>query len=66
MNPKNPILSRPYPTASAYVTAGSLPAWEQVPARCQQELILALAALLLHLPELQPLLSPESCDESEQ
>jgi hypothetical protein len=35
MNPKNPILSHPYPAASAYVTAGSLPAWEQVPAGSQ-------------------------------
>jgi hypothetical protein len=66
MNPKNPIFAHPYPTASAYVTGGSLPAWEQVPARCQQELITALATLLLQMPELQPLVSREGCDEPEQ
>jgi len=65
MNPKNLSLPHPCPTASAYVTAGSLPAWEQVPPRCQQELITALATLLVQLPELRPLLSLEVGDESE-
>ncbi len=31
------------------------PPWEQFPAECQVELIQALAALLLHLPQLQAL-----------
>ena len=43
-----------------YMIAGGLPAWEQVPQRYQQELVLALAALLLHCPELHPLLEMET------
>lgn len=31
------------------------PSWDQFPAECQGELIQALAALLLHLPQLQVL-----------
>jgi hypothetical protein len=31
------------------------PPWEQFPAECRDELIQALAALLLHLPQLQAL-----------
>ena len=34
----------------------SLPRWEEIPQRYQQELILALAALLMQQPELQVLL----------
>ena len=65
MNPKNPTLPDPSPTLSAYVVAGSLPAWEQVPMQRQQELILTLAAIVLHLPELQPLLEREGQHEPE-
>jgi hypothetical protein len=32
-----------------------LPEWEQFPQECQNELIQALAGLLLHLPQLQAL-----------
>jgi hypothetical protein len=60
MKPKNTTLPEPNLSVRAYVTAGSLPAWEQVSAQRQQELIQALAALLLHLPELQPLLEMEA------
>jgi hypothetical protein len=56
MNPKNQIFPDPPQTMSVYMTAGSLPSWEQVPPNCQQELILALVSLVLHLPELQSLL----------
>jgi len=35
--------------------ANGLPEWEQFPQECQSELIQALAALLLHLPQLQAL-----------
>jgi hypothetical protein len=44
----------PEPTRSA-LTA-SLPRWEDLPTANQQELIQALAALLMRLPELQALL----------
>lgn len=54
MIPKNPILPNLLQPVSCYKTAGSLPVWEQVPLRCQQELVLALATLLLHRPELHP------------
>jgi hypothetical protein len=60
MKPKNPTLPEPNLSVCAYVTAGSLPAWEQVSPQRQQELVQALAALLLHLPELQPLLEREA------
>lgn len=59
MNPKNPTLPNPLQPVSAYVIDGSLPTWEQVPLRCQQELVLALAGLLLHRPELHPFLEME-------
>ena len=60
MNPKNnPAVLAASQSVSAYVTAGSLPAWEQVPPHCQQELVLALAALLLHDPDLQALLETQ-------
>jgi hypothetical protein len=46
------------------------PAWEQFPAECQDELIQALAALLLDLPQLQTLqegmLAQEAGDEPRQ
>lgn len=59
MNPKYPTLPNPRRPVSSYVTAGSLPTWEQVPRHCQQELVLALTALLLRQPELHPLLAME-------
>lgn len=64
MNPKNLTFPDSQQTVSAYLTAGSLPTWEQVPQNCQQELILALVTLLLRLPELQTLL--EGSHEPEQ
>lgn len=33
----------------------AIPQWDQFPQECQRELIQALAALLLHLPQLQAL-----------
>ena len=60
MKPKNPTLVSLTQPVSAYMIAGSLPAWEQVPQRYQQELVLALAALLLHCLELHPLLGMET------
>ena len=60
MKPKNPNLANPPQPVSAYVIAGSLPVWEQVPQRYQQELVMSLAALLLHRPELHPLLQMET------
>jgi hypothetical protein len=53
MHVSNPI--SPLPTHS-YLVSGSLPTWEQLPQERQQELIQALAALLIHLPQLQTLL----------
>lgn len=43
------------PALSQYITAGSLPEWEQIPPGCKRELVLTLANLLLDLPELQAL-----------
>ena len=56
MKSKNPTLPKPQQTLSACITAGSLPAWEETPPVCQQELVRALAEMLLHLPELKNLL----------
>ena len=65
MNPKTPTVSDLSQAVNTYVVAGSLPVWEQMSQPCQQELILALAALLLHLPEIQPLLGQEGQHEPE-
>jgi hypothetical protein len=35
------------------IPASALPVWEQIPLECRSDLIQALAALLLHLPQLQ-------------
>jgi hypothetical protein len=43
------------PALSQYITAGSLPEWEQLPPGCKRELVLTLANLLLDLPELRAL-----------
>lgn len=40
---------------SQYITAGSLPSWEQIPQACRRELVLTLAGVLISLPELQAL-----------
>jgi hypothetical protein len=37
------------------IPTSALPDWEQFPLECRSELIQALAALLLHLPQLQAL-----------
>ena len=50
--------------SNPYLVSGSLPTWEQLPQERQQELIQALAALLIHLPQLQALFL-EARDESE-
>jgi hypothetical protein len=42
-------------SVSEYITAGSLPDWEQVPPDCLQELVQTLACLLVGLPEVQQL-----------
>ena len=44
------------------IPISALPNLEQFPQECQQELIQALAALLLHLPQLQAL-EEEMSDE---
>jgi hypothetical protein len=41
---------------STYLVSGDLPTWEQIPPACQKELVVALANLLIQLPELQLLL----------
>jgi len=41
---------------SAFLVSGDLPTWEQIPQERQKELIVALANLLIQLPELQLLL----------
>lgn len=54
------------PALSQYITAGSLPEWEQFPPGCKRELVLTLANLLLDLPELQALAgkaAPEVCHD---
>jgi hypothetical protein len=35
------------------IPASALPVWEQLPLECRSDLVQALAALLLHLPQLQ-------------
>lgn len=63
MNEHEPIVLLPPCPISVYLVMGSLPSWEQVPQRCQQELITALAALLIQLPDIQTVL--EVGNESE-
>ncbi len=41
---------------SNFLVSGDLPTWEQIPPVCQKELVVALANLLIQLPELQVLL----------
>jgi len=41
---------------STYLVSGELPTWEQIPQERQKELVMALANLLIQLPELQLLL----------
>jgi hypothetical protein len=52
----NPILSLSQIPVSAYLVSGNPPTWEQFPMSFQQELIQVLAALLIDLPEVHPLL----------
>jgi hypothetical protein len=60
MNLSHPVSALPiHPN----LVAGSLPTWDQVPAERQQELVQALAALLMALPQLQAL--REALDEPE-
>ena len=46
----HPLIVQPLP-----IPTHVLPNWNQLPPQRQQELIAALAALLLHLPEVQAL-----------
>jgi hypothetical protein len=39
-----------------FLVSGGLPTWEQIPQERQKELVMALANLLIQLPELQLLL----------
>jgi len=55
-----PVFQKP---VSAFVVSGDLPTWEQIPQERQKELVLALANLLIQLPELQLLL--EVCHDAE-
>jgi hypothetical protein len=54
-NQPKPIFLNPLLPVSEYITAGSLPRWEQMPPACQQELIHTLASLLMGLPEVRGL-----------
>ena len=45
------------------LVSGDLPTWEQIPQERQKELVLALANLLIQLPELQQLL--EVCHDAQ-
>ena len=45
--------------------AQAVPEWEQLPQECQQELIQAFVAILLHLPQVQAL-EEEMSDERQQ
>jgi hypothetical protein len=47
------------------ILPSALPQWDQFPQECQGELIQALAALLLHLPQLQAL-EKGMCDDHQQ
>jgi hypothetical protein len=64
MNEHEPIVLLPQCPVNVYLVAGSLPTWEQIPFRCQQELITALAALLMHLSDITTMLEVD--DEPEQ
>jgi hypothetical protein len=59
MNPTAPIVPR------IEIPAQAVPHWEQLPRECQNELIQALAALLLRLPQVQRL-EEKMRDEREQ
>ena len=61
MDNPNPVSSL---AIQPYLVAGSLPRWEELPPERQQELIQALAALLMGQPQLQTLL--EALHEPEQ
>lgn len=51
INPPSPSV---LPALTLPVTQGEpLPEWQELPAECQQELILALASLLLSQPEVR-------------
>jgi hypothetical protein len=45
----------PVQTVCEYITAGSLPRWEQLPPKSQQELVQTLANLLAGLPQMRAL-----------
>jgi hypothetical protein len=47
------------------VPQAEIPAWDQFPPECRDELVQALAALLLQLPQLQAL-EQEMSDEPQQ
>ncbi len=47
------------------ISASAIPQWDQLPLERQHDLIQALAALLLHLPQLQAL-EKEMSDERQQ
>jgi hypothetical protein len=51
---QHPIFPMPQ-TVCEYITAGSLPQWEQLPPKSQQELVQALATLLAGLPQVRAL-----------
>lgn len=59
MNPSALIVPR------IEIPAQAVPPWEQLPRECQNELIQALAALLLRLPQVQRL-EEKMRDEREQ
>ena len=59
MNPSALIVPR------IEIPAQAVPQWEQLPRECQQELIQALAALLLRLPQVQAL-EERMSDERQQ
>ena len=61
MDNPNPVSSL---AIQPYLVGGSLPRWEELPPERQQELIQALAALLMGQPQLQNLL--EALHEPEQ
>jgi hypothetical protein len=56
MNDPNLILPHSQFPINNFLISGSLPSWDQIPKSHQQELILALANLLIQLPQLHHLL----------
>ena len=55
-NGMSPQITEKVPELTRRAMTASLPRWEDLPTANQQELIQALAALLMQLPELQALL----------